>query len=328
MENFGITLANRKAPWELASWSGGQKPLLGEGELATKDEMLEAAGLAGWDVQKKAIYVGRKGPVVEGKYATVTADGRVLGVVGRGYRVTQTEETFELGEQMVDDGTARWERAGFFRGGRTIFGAMEICGGEISVPGDDSPIKPYLLLVNSFDGSTPEQGILAFIRPVCINTFEAARGTDTPYRFNIRHTGSREGKVQMAREAIGISFKHSAEVAQLATALATTAIVDEQVQEIFRKTVWPIDADALSEGRLEAHASTVAYENYLTSPTIDGIRGTAWGAFNAVTEFVDHIAEYKSKVNVAEDVKGEALLFGRGQMRKDRALGALLKLAR
>jgi phage/plasmid-like protein (TIGR03299 family) len=326
-EYFNVVTAQRKTPWELGlSWEEGQKPT---DQFATAAEMLEAAGLAGWDVQKKEMYVGRKGPKVVGKFATVATGGaiagKVLGVVGRSYQVHQMEEAFRFGDNIVDDGQAKWERAGVFRGGSQAFGCMELAHLDISVPGDDSPIKPYLLIVNSFDGSSPVLGVLAYIRPVCVNTFMAAKGTATSYRFAIRHVGSLDGRILQAREAIGIAFKHTEEVKQLVTRLATASIVDEQVREIFSKKVWPI-SDDVPEGRLEAHLSTRAFENYLTSPTLEGIRGTKWGALNAVTEFVDHIADYKGrKVNDADSVKGNSILFGQGQMRAERALAALLK---
>lgn len=326
MADFSITLADRRAPWDVANWSDGQRPLVTPEGFATASEMLGSAGLAGWDVQKKQLYVGRKGPVAAGAYATVTADGRVLGVVGNAYKVLQMEEAFAFGDALVDSGDAKWERAGQFKGGRIVFGAMELCHLGISVPGDDSEIKPYLLLVNSFDGSHPFQGVLAFIRPVCINTFEAARGTDTPYRFSIRHSSLLNGKIQSARDALGIAFNHTAEVKELVSSLALKKIVDDQVLDIFRKYVWPVDAESMAPGNLDKHSSTLAYENYLTSPTIDGIRGTAWGAFNAVTEYVDHVVEYKSKVYEDSGLRGDTLMFGVGQQRKDRAMAALLAL--
>jgi len=83
----------------------------------------------------------------------------------------------------------------------------------------------------------------------------------------------------------------------------------------------------LSEGRAEKHPATLAFEDYLSSPTIDGIRGTAWGAFNAVTEYIDHIQEFKGgTLTSAEDTKGNSILFGAAQQRKDRAMKALLKV--
>jgi phage/plasmid-like protein (TIGR03299 family) len=249
---------------------------------------------------------------------------KVLGDVGNTYEVFQNEQVFAFGDNIVDSGDAKWERAGMLRDGRVIFGAMELCHLGITVPGDDSDIKPYLLLINSFDGSTPAQGILAYIRPVCENTFEMARGTATEYRFSIRHTGSLDGKVAMAREALGIAFKHNAEVKDLVTRMALTTIVDQQVQDIFRAKIWPVDVEKISDGRLENHASTKAFENYMTSSTIDGIRGTVWGAFNAVTEFTDHVATYGG--DSPEDTKADAILFGRAQMRKDRAMDAFLPL--
>jgi phage/plasmid-like protein (TIGR03299 family) len=322
--DFSITLADRRAPWEAASWADGQKPT--SEKFATASEMLDAAGLAGWNVQAQPL-VTTGGIPVPGKFAQVAEDGRVLGLTGRTYKTLQNETAFAFGDSIVDAGGANWERAGMFRNGSVVFGAMELCHLDITVPGDDSQIKPYLLIVNSFDGGYPYMGILAYIRPVCTNTFEAAVGTQTQYRFAIRHSGTLDGKLAMAREALGIAFKHNEEVAALVTKLATTSIVDKQVQKIFEKVVWPVDMDSLSEGRVENHPATVAFQDYLTSPTIDGIRGTAWGAFNAVTEYIDHIQEFKGgTLTSAADTKGNSILFGAGQQRKDAAIKALLKV--
>ena len=112
-----------------------------------------------------------------------------------------------------------------------------------------------------------------------------------------------------------------------------TKVSDEQVLDIFRKRVWPmkdsiLDSDALTEN----HASTQAFQNYLTSPTIDGIRGTAWGAFNAVTEYTNHLQDYRRNGSAdpekdAVEARSEAVLFGTGQQRVGAALDSLLRLA-
>jgi hypothetical protein len=55
---------------------------------------------------------------------------------------------------------------------------------------------------------------------------------------------------------------------------------------------------------------------------IRGVRGTAWGAYNAITEFVDH----KRKVRGGEENRIGSIWFGQGSSVKQRAfvLGARL----
>jgi phage/plasmid-like protein (TIGR03299 family) len=317
---FTVTLASRKAVWDMAF----QDQIADTGTYATATEMLEAAGLKDWNVDKKPIYVGRKGAQIPRKFATVRADGTPLGIVGPGYKVLQMEEAFGFGDNIVDSGDAKWERAGSLRGGALVFGCMEFAHLGITVPGDeaDGQMKPYLLMVNSFDGGSPFQGIITFVHPRCTNTFEMAVSGGHS-RFRIRHTGTLEGKIQMAREALGITFGHVQEATEYISRLALKHLVDDQVEAIF-KEVWPISETA-TEAHVEEAAATKAFELYNTSPTVAPIIGTAWGAFNAVTEYIDHVADYKEgRTNSLADVKTNSILFGTAGSRKERALKALL----
>lgn len=324
MRDFTVTLANRKTPWESGlSWSAGQEE---QPDVLTSKEMLEAAGMAGWNVQKQPLFTAA-GQQVPRAFANVAEDGRILGVVGRTYVVHQIEDVFAFGDNMVDSGEAKWGRAGGFNGGSIVFGCMELTRLGVTVPGDDGEVKPYLLLVNTFDMSYPTQGVLAWVRPVCQNTFQAAIGTSTPHRFSIRHTGGLEGKVQMAREAIGIAFKHAEETQELISALALHKVVDRQVKDIFRK-VWPVSKGA-SEATIERATFTKVFENYMTSPTVEPIRGTAWGAFNAATEYLDHEVKYAGKEkSTAEDIRGTSLIWGTGELKKEAVLAKLVTALR
>lgn len=326
-----ITLANRRKPWEVASWSEGQKRT--SDTFATSSEMLQAAGLAGWDVRLQPTYV--RGPLGRwqetGTYATVNKDGMVLGSgMSKRYRVLQSEEAFAFGDAIVDSGEAKWERAGKVRGGETVFGCMELQHLGVKVPGDDrgGDLQPYLLIVNSFGGWTPFCGIIAFIRPVCINTFQAAYGTKTPHRFAIKHTGTLDGKLQMAREALGIAFQHAEEVKALTQQLMTTRLVDQQVQDIIDQ-VWP-KAPGAKRTDPRSEIAVAVQQQYDASPTLDGIRGTGWGLMNAVTEYLDHVADYRPQGKDAGDptkgleLRGLNLMLDKAEKKKERVLQALL----
>lgn len=325
---FDVTLADRRKPWEVASWSEGQKPT--SSYFATSTEMLEVAGLGGLNVTKRPMMtLDHDGQqlIIPGKYANVDSQGKVRGVnLTDRYVNIQMEDAFGFGDAIVDSGEAKWERAGEARNGALVFGVMELTHLGVNVPGDDGgDLTPYLLILNSFGGEAPLCGLIAFIRPVCTNTFEAAYGTPTPFRFNIRHTGTLDGKLQMAREALGITFQHVAEVQALTTRLAGISLAEAQVQAIIDQT-FPKDADAK---RLDTPRSPLAVkvmDHYQASSTLDGIRGTGWGVFNAIGEYLDHVQDYSPR-GVTTDglqLRAQNLLVGKAQEKKEVALKALL----
>jgi phage/plasmid-like protein (TIGR03299 family) len=329
MNGFTVITANRKTPWDSGeTWSSGQTAAAAKRiGLATSAQMLDAAGMAGWDVQKVQLHLPDGRPVPR-RYATVRSDNGAIvgGNVGEHLKVWQNEQVFSFGDEIVKSKEAHWGRAGGFGGGAVTFACMELDKLHIKVPGD-APLDAYFLIVNSFDGSRPLTGLLAQVRPVCVNTFQMALATATPYKFTIRHTGDLDQKREMAREAIGIATRHIEESKPIIERLALTKLVDAQVRELF-ETLWPISDEADESDREKARA-TQAMNNYLASPTLNGIRGTAWGAFNGVTEYTDHLTKYAGKsTSTAADVRGTSLLFGVGAETKTKALRELVALAR
>lgn len=319
--DFTATLADRRTPWGTGVEST---------TFATSAEMLEAAGLANLNVQKRPLFVRNDGDdlMIPGQYANVDAQGRIRGVgLSERYVTIQMEDAFGFADAIVDSGEAAWERAGEAKGGQLVFGCMELTHLGVNVPGDDGDLVPYLLVINSFGGNSPLQGIIAFIRPRCINTFEAARGTKTPYRFAIRHTGTLDGKLQMAREALGITFQHVAEVRELTTRLAGMSLAERQVRNIVAQAFADPDKGKWTESQDPSPIAVKVLEHYDSTPTIDGIRGTGWGLFNAVSEYLDHVQEYRVRDEGRDpfQLRAENLLVGKAQGKKEAVLAGLLR---
>jgi phage/plasmid-like protein (TIGR03299 family) len=288
----------------------------------TAKEALNAGGLA-WAVESRNL--GNIGfPEKNGLYRST--DGAGLGIVGNRYQIIQNEQAFAFADNLVDDGQAKYETAGSLWGGKRVFLSMELNHLDIRVPGDDSDVKMFLMITNNHDGGGAADAVVTPIRSVCQNTVNAAIAS-AKSRFRIRHTGNIEQKLLAARDALGISFKYAEEFEKLAARMALKKVTDAQVLEILRNAVFPVDAEAVSEEVLSDHASTLAFENYLTSPTMDSIRGNAWGAYNGIAEFIDYGAIYRGgKSNPVAQVRANSLLWGVGAGRKAAAQKALIKL--
>jgi phage/plasmid-like protein (TIGR03299 family) len=144
---------------------------------ATVGEAIEASGL-GWDVAKEAIAIDRgdmpeadwsipRCEEIPGYYATVRQDTReVLGIVGERYRIVQNHEAFAFIDQLLGS-SINFETAGSLHGGRRVW-VLATLPEHVEVGGD--PVRPYVLLMNSHDGSTAVIAATTPIRVVCQNT--------------------------------------------------------------------------------------------------------------------------------------------------------------
>lgn len=276
----------------------------------TAEDALEMGHLGGWNVRKLPLTATEITPDgvttvdLTDQFATVrtnpvTGAVQPLGVVGSAYRPIQNEAQIELLDAIVDEGGAHFETAGSLRGGRTTFVSMKMPS-EILIGGKDA-VDLYLIASNSHDGTAAARLMCSPVRVVCANTLlEAKRRARST--FSIRHTSGASGRVQEAREALGLTFKYAHEFETEANRMVDTTVtagwMDQYLRDLYR--VKPTDElDDLGKGtRIALAQMRSLWENSLT---LDGVRETRWGAYNVVTEYIDHYAP----IRVSGD-KGEA----------------------
>lgn len=326
----GFYDSERGLPWHVAlSRRLGTRELMNDaGRLLTSGEALVESG-GNFEVVLKDLAVADSGILIPGKFATVRADtGQPLGTVGRGYKVFQNRELAEFTDILVDSGEAKYESGGLMRGGAWFFLSMELDHLGITVPGDPSDLRTYLLLTTSHDGSKKAGWHISHVRTICKNTEELAKKGAVSW-YTMRHSGNLAGKVIEARAALGIAFKETEVVKEMVNALAMAKVVDAQVAEILKAT-WPVkakDGEEVVEKQTRHFDRTL--ELYEASPNLDGIRGTAWGAYNAVTEYLDHGLTYHGRKRQSDDdARADSLLFGSSRSAKERALKAALVLTK
>lgn len=329
----GFYTIDRGLPWHvrLSQRLGTRELMDGVETLQTTEQALIRSG--SFVVEKAPAADSETGIIVPGMFVTRRADTKApLGIVGQSYKVFQERELAELADFIVDQGghiRPMYETGGHMRDGAFFFLSIELGGLDILIPGDPSPLQTYLLLTTTHDGTKSAGYFVTQVRTVCKNTADLAQqGALRTYK--IRHTGSLDGKVIEARKALGIALKSTETVKQLTERLALASVVDAQVKAIFEAT-WPTKVSEDSDEEVERKNRNVerALALYEASPNLDGIRGTAWGAYNAVTEYLDHeVAYHGRKGSEVTDVRAESLLFGAGHQAKERALRAALAAAK
>jgi phage/plasmid-like protein (TIGR03299 family) len=257
-------------------------------EVSTS-EMLRVAHLAGWDVRlddidlpgrshKNFFAVTRKNPF--------DGDRDVLGVVGERYKVLQNEDLFSFADNMLDGG--RWETAGSIKNGTVVFGSLALDREVVLDPnGATDKVNTYLLVHTSHDGSLAVQASVTPVRVVCQNTLNyALSGVKQSYK--IRHTSTVTGKVQAAREALGLANKYLDEFEKEAQTLIEKQISADTFFDIVKAAYPEPDKDVKGSLTKWTNKVDTLWDIYQGDTVAQaGIMNTAWGAYNTLTERLD-----------------------------------------
>lgn len=295
------------------------------GHVMTAREALQAAHLNGWNVRKMALQVHQEPIpsdtstaatplVVPDFYATVRTNpitGRpdVLGVVGSKYEPVQNEASCELLDALVDQsGGAHFETAGALRGGRETFVTMKLPTSMVfdGKDGTEDRTDFYLAALNSHDGSSAFRCLVSPVRIVCANTQSAAIAR-AKASFSIRHTGGARASIAQARQALKLSWRYIEAFETEAAALYATPMDTDDMRK-FTHTLLEVDTAATPASRRHRRERANAIVKLWTSsPTLTPIAGTRWAAYNAVTEYLDHIVPVRGARTAADASTARAL---------------------
>lgn len=271
------------------TWRPLSRAIFRAGENISTADMLQRAGLAGWNVRTApVIYPEGVTPIDKSFYVLRDGDNGVesMAIVGDKYRPYQNEELLAFGDNLLDGG-AEWESAGFFRNGRTIYGALTIQREFALDPnGANDKTNTYLLVTTSHDGSSSIRACVTPVRVYCQNTLTLAIKR-AQQSWSVRHTQGTQGRLDEARKALDLTFSYMDEFEQVAKDLFETNISNDQFDKMF-ETIYPKPAD-------DKKASFTAWQAkfditrglYVSAPQNANIYGTAWGALNALTERID-----------------------------------------
>ncbi|MGW5147560.1 DUF932 domain-containing protein [Rhodococcus koreensis] len=309
-------------------------------DVMTAEEALQAAHLANWNVRKMPLYIPgepqitddgvTEGPRIEvpDRFATVrtnpiTGSTDYLGVVGAGYTVIQNEQNAELVNALVDESGAHFETAGGLNGGRRTFLSMKLPE-SIALRGHDGPdvTDMYIVALNSHDGTCAFRFIITPVRVVCANT-ERAAIAGAVSSFSFRHTSGATGAIAEAREKLGLTFKYQ-EAFQTEAQKMIDKSIREQDARIVLKKVYKFEkaeTDRQKKGREEVMDKVI--QLWKESPTIENIRGSRWGLYNAVTEYADHFSPTWGDADPAQQRAERTVRGGELDVTKEKAFALL-----
>jgi len=293
-------------------------------EAQTSEEAIKLAGL-NWGVEQWPIVARHQGVerAVTGRVANVRADtGAVLGVVGHSYRVFQNQSAFDFFDAIVQERLAIFETAGALKNGRHVWMLARLPK-TLRVAGEDE-IRPYILLTNSHDGSRALRMIPTTIRVVCQNTLSLAiRRAAATEGLTVYHSENLEQRVAEARTKLGVITTRIDEFEEQVQALARRSMSGTALADYFTKLV----ADRAEDTQKRMLGAFLANLDHPTN-SLAGIRGSAWAAYNAVSQFADHQSVVRGQTEILRaDARLHSVWFGASAELKARAFDAAVALA-
>jgi phage/plasmid-like protein (TIGR03299 family) len=260
----------------------------------------EAAGLANWNVRKAPLFASDANtpkPIdVTDRWATVyddpkSGETRYLGTVGSHYQPIQNEAHADILTAIVDESGAAIDSAGSLSGGRKTFLSMKVP--QVMNVGGVDPVDLFLVAFNSHDGSSSFSFAITPVRVFCANQ-QAAVMKKAKSTFRIRHNGRSHGRIQEAREALGLTFAYMEEFEAEAEFMVGKSLTDKTFAKITARLFGAETATTERAEQTAAEHVKGVMELWRDSPTMQNLPDSRWKGYQAVTEYADHYMKIRN----------------------------------
>jgi phage/plasmid-like protein (TIGR03299 family) len=303
-------------------WHGlGQKlQLAGLPKEQLIDAAIDAAQLR-WTAGSVPMYLDG-GREIEGFKASVRFhdDGSVasvFGPVGEGYQHIQNVEACEILQVLAQEFGCVPAAAGVLNDGARCWMLMRLADATITpVPGDD--VRGYFLLHWDHTGNMAVQGLGTGIRVVCANTLALATHGRKAW-IKIRHTASASTRLDEASGIIRTLMIALNETGDTFASMAAKKLGPKQLLDYIAKVIPNTDPKAAKIAPvIEARRETIAMLVHngrgaaLANQLVDTSDGGAsvWAAYNAVTEYWDHVRTAEAQSEAGLRRAQESAIFG------------------
>lgn len=243
-----------------------------------------------WQVEARPVYIKTADDTfraIENRRAlTRDSDETVFATVSDKYVPLQNVDAFGLLDGLVDDGL-KFETAGAIRGGRTVFVTAQLPE-EILIGGEDAH-QLFLFVTNDHRGLDAVRVGVTPVRIVCQNTLNLAM-RNLKRSWSAPHVSTMEGKLQDAREALSLTWKYVDAFQDEAEKMLATKMSNADFADFLEKC---LDHPQLGK-KPRADAEIGITRLWNEAMTVENIRGTYWGALNAVSEYFEWIRGSKT----------------------------------
>jgi phage/plasmid-like protein (TIGR03299 family) len=279
-----------------------------------------------WTVELRPMFLSSGAQVPNRSAVVRPIDSAILGTVGDRYTPIQNNEGFAILSDACSQHGVTIETVGALGQGERVFMLAKLPTIISVVPGDD--IRGYFLVSMAHDGTGSFFARPTPIRVVCQNTLNAAVSQGIPDVLKLRHTASAPQRIAEAQRLVTQMIAAMQATGDTFATLASKRLNREQLR-LYIEHVFPTPKDAKVSTNLRNKREAIERLAFwgvgadLAGADPRNGSTTLWGAYNAVTEYFDHVRPAKSS-NPAE--ANESAIFGSGADLKLLALNTAREL--
>jgi phage/plasmid-like protein (TIGR03299 family) len=256
----------------------------------TSEEAIVAAGLD-WEVKTQPLYLGDSTLVPSNKAVVREDNNEVLGVVGKNYTPLQNRKAFEFFDPFIESNGASFETAGSLKGGKKIWALAKINQDPMEIMKNDI-VEKYVLLSNGHDGTVSLRVGFTPIRVVCQNTLSMAIGNSASQLIRLKHTSNIEENLDKVGEIMNLANQEFEATAEQYRFLSNKTVNTKDLERLVKLVF--VGENYLEEEKLGIERGKRIFANVLElfetgrGTEVSGVKGTAWGAYNAVNEYLQY----------------------------------------
>lgn len=276
-------------------------------EAPTSAEALALAGLD-WNVIQKPVVTEDGIPIPGFKANLRDTDEKVLGIVTNRYKVVQNIDAFSFTDELLGEGVT-YETSGSLQEGRRTWLLAKLPQRYI-ISGDE--ITPYLVFMNSHDGTGAIKAAMTPIRLSCENAINLALSTAKRY-WSTNHTGDIRGKMEDARYTLLYADQYMAELGKAIDSLTRVKLTDRQVYE-YIDALFPLLENPTEQQKKNILKMKEEMKlRYFDAPDLKHVGKNAYRFVNAVSDFATHSKPLRERANYRESlfartIDGNALI--------------------
>lgn len=282
---------------------------------------LTAASLD-WTVSLKSMFYrsGDKSIKVPTRKAVVRdTDGVLLSTVGTDYTPVQNTEAFGILQPACEQLGLTIETAGALGRGDRVWMLAKMPKSIEPVAGDR--LDGYLLVMTGHNGWTPMSARLTEVRVVCANTLAMAERDKAYVKLNHVKTAAEQLDeiANVTTQMIEVMAKTNETFKTMADRKMTLDEIKSYVNDVLN-----IDADP---NPVAARRRDTILQLVASGKGAEFAPASAWAAFNAVTEYIDHVRPAEAKNVRTIKQANQSALFGTNAKMKQKALILARQLA-
>lgn len=222
--------------------------------------------------------------VYENQFVNIRKDtGEPLGPVGKNYSILPNREAFDFLQDIVGSGKAKFETAGLYGGAKSF---ITIKTEGLDILGDT--YSPYILLLNSFDGSGAVRAMFTNVRVFCSNCLARAI-KNAENRISIRHSNSLPLRMENAKGLLQGQANYLTEFKKEAEQLAVIPYTAAQYESLVNDVLFPINEEGDSD--ISKVRTLALREQAMTAYNQDDLQNfnnSAWKVIQAIADLESH----------------------------------------